>query len=345
MTERRVRGSLMCIIWSAVHCFSMGFAVSVLTLTGIVSQDGLDAAAIGVLVYAGASLAALISLAARHGLRTAVGRVTRPHARAMLAAALSNLLYVGFFWTAAIGVSPIAAAAAGPLRVPLEIVFGKLLLRGAAHRTNRRGSFTFLYDIGLAAPIVALSAYLAGDGLLETLLVQAALLTALVVSSAAAEVLRLSVSQPQSDGRGVDPALTILLNSLVAMLAFALWGIVDSGAAGLLAMLRFDRPWLFGGTLIVGASGVFLSQYAKSQAVRKGLEKQDAARLALTFAAASILATVIIEAATLNALLGCVVVPWADQTPIWLAEAPRQLEILVSFAVAFLVVAGIIRRR
>ncbi len=51
-----------------------------------------------------------------------------------------------------------------------------------------------------------------------------------------------------------------------------------------------------------------------------------------------------VQAATLYAMPSRVVVPWADESPFWLDEA-RQLEILVRLAVAWLVIAGIIRRR
>lgn len=336
--------SLTLFVWSVVHPLSMGLAVAVLGLTGIVGEDGLEVVATGFLVYAGASLAAFVTVLSRRNSRAATSRLTRSEVRQMFAAASVNVVYVVAFWSAVFGVAPLAAVAAGPLRVPLEVVFSRGLLDGEDRPANRRAPLVTSQDIALAASLVALSVWHSVGDTKGDLLLRVALLGVLVVSNAATEVLRLRISQPQVGGKAIEPALVIMLNSLTAAVAFLGWGLAGDGVAGFMGNLRVDRPWLFGGALIVGITGVFVSQYAKSQAVAKGLKAQKAARFGLTFAAASIVATTVIQALTLYALPGWLTVPWADQTPIWLDEA-RQLESLISLAVAWLVIADIVRRR
>lgn len=336
--------SLTLFVWSVVHPLSMGLAVAVLSLTGIVGEDGLEVVATGLLVYAGASLAALVTVFGRRDSRASTSRLTRSQVREMVAAAIVNLVYVIAFWTAVFGVAPLAAVTAGPLRVPLEVLLGKLWLRGQDCGASPRAPLAMLRDFALAASVVALSLWHSAGGSMADLLLQGLILGLLVASNAATEVLRLRISQSRGDGETVDAAVVILVNSVVATMAFVLWGLAGDGVAGFMGNLRVDRPWLFGAALIVGITGVFVSQYAKSQAVAKGLKAEKAARFGLTFAAASIVATIMIQALTLYALPGWLTVPWADQTPIWLDEA-RQLESLISLAVAWLVIADIVRRR
>jgi hypothetical protein len=197
--------------------------------------------------------------------------------------------------------------------------------------------------MALAGSVVAFSVWHSAGGAIDDLLLQAALLAVLVVSNAATEVLRLQLSQPHGNNKSVDPGLVILVNSVVATIAFLLWGLAEAGPAGVATALNLDRPWLSGGAIVVGASS-FLSQYAKTLAVVNGLKAEKAARLGLLFAAAANVMKTLIFAATLYVLPGSVFVPWKDQAPIWL-DAARQPEVLVSLAVAWLTIAGIVRRK
>lgn len=344
------------LLWAAIRPGTMGIAVALVILSGLTGPDGLPLPLAVTAIYLGAALAGLLVLLLEHGIRGAGWQVPKAARGRLAALALVNLVYVAAFWAATYGASPLAATVAGPLAVPVEILLLGLSWRRIVSRDHpeghakaEAGSLPFdAKDLAATLVLVAITLASSGAGGLEGLPGQVGLVLLLIVTSAANEALRTRLTRRQGDARStVAAALVITVNSGVASLGFLVWTVLTGGLGAFRAVGGSSGPVLILVAMLIGALGVFLSQYAKQRTIAapRGLAPEEAARLTLIYGAASIIGIVLLQLPLALGLVDPALLPWGGRPFIWMEGAGRDLEVLVSFATACLAVRGIVVRR
>lgn len=244
-----------------------------------------------------------------------------------------NALYAVAFWSVlGAGAAPLAVAVTSVLRVLPERLAARLLLDPRQHGGEKLDGLALV----LSLLLTAFSLVTATGGGAADLVFQGVLVLVLAGVSGVNEVLRTRLADGGTRAPPIAPALAIGINSaLVALLALA-W----LGPSPTMTEVRL-APWPVAAALICGVFGVFTTQLAK-QRVIKTIGQSRAARLALAFGGATVLATMALDLLPAYGLVNPAALPWGDRLPLWL-DRQREAETTLNLAVALIVVWQMVR--